>query len=238
VWGIGRRYTQFLKARGITNARELRDADARWARKAMTVVGARIVQELRGVSCLPIEVCPPPKKSLTCSRSFGRTVETLSDLREAVATFTVRAAERLRKHGLAAGAITVFAATSRFSKDAPYYSNSATVEMAYPTDATTELLERVLPCAEQVFREGHRFKSAGVLLTALAPASPMTVRMLGDECWQKLRRAMWAVDEINAAMGRDTIRLGAAGLQQGWKTKFEKRSPRYTTNWGELLRIA
>lgn len=238
VWGIGRRYAKLLKERGIHTAQQLRDVDVRWARKALTVVGARLVEELRGVSCLPIETCPPPKKSLTCSRSFGRVIETSGELREAVACFTVRVAERLRRHKLAAGAVTVFVATNRFSKDAEYYANSATVEMAYPTDSTPELLERAAACADRLFQQGRKFKSAGVLLTSLVPASPMTVRMYGDERWERARRVMRAVDEINARWGRDAVRYGILGAEQRWKTKFEKRSRRYTTNWNELLQIA
>lgn len=238
LWGIGRQYTKLLNSRGITNAKQLRDVDVRWARKALTVVGARIVEELRGHSCLPLESCPPAKKSLTCSRSFGRVVETLSDLREAVATFTIRVAERLRKHKLAAGAITVFAATNRFAKLEPYYSNSMTVEMAYPTDTTPELLERAMNCTEKLYREGCKFKSAGVLLNGLVPASPMTIRMQDDEQWVKSRRVMQAIDNINARFGRDTIKFGISGFKQNWKMKFEKRSPRYTTNWNEILAVA
>ena len=237
LWGIGRQYTKLLNSRGIVNARQLRDVDVKWARKALTVVGARIVEELRGNSCLPLEICPPARKSLTCSRSFGNLVEKLSDLREAVATFTIRIAERLRKHQLAATAITVFAATNRFAKNETYYSNSATVEMAYPTDTTTELMERAMACTDRIYQEGRKFKSAGVMLNGLVPASPMTIRMHGDDRWIKSRSLMKAIDRINARMGRDTIKFGVSGFKQNWKTKFDKRSPRYTTNWNEILNV-
>lgn len=238
VWGIGRQYKKLLNSRGVLTARELRDVDVRWARQAMTVIGARIVEELRGNSCLPLESCPQPKKSLTCSRSFGRMVETLSDLREAVASFTIRVAERLRKNQLAAGAITVFVATNRFSKVEPYYSNSVTVEMAYPTDTTPELVERATDCAERLYREGCRFKSAGVILSALVPASPITMRMYGDKRWRRSRSLMQAIDNINSRFGRDAIKYGISGIGQRWQTKFEKRSQGYTTSWKELLQVA
>lgn len=238
LWGIGRQSAKLLHSRGITTARQLRDVDIRWARRALTVVGARIIEELRGNSCLPIESCPPPKKSLTCSRSFGNVIETLSDLREAVASFTIKAAERLRKNGLAAGAITVFVATNRFAKDAPHYANSLTIEMAYPTDATPELLARSMSCTEKLYRAGCKFKSAGVMLNGLLPASPMTIRMQDDERWVKSRRLMQAIDGINSRMGRDTIKFGIAGFKQSWRTKFEQRSPRCTTNWRELLAVS
>lgn len=135
VWGVGPAYAKMLKGAGVDTARKLRDADRRWVRQRMTVVGARIVEELRGVSCIPLEKCPQGRKSLTCSRSFGVLVESLAELREAVAVYMTKAAERLRRSRLAAGVVTVFINTSRFGTD-PQYSNSATFELAYSTDST------------------------------------------------------------------------------------------------------
>ena len=66
----------------------------------------------------------------------------------------------------------------------------------------------------------------------------MTIRMQDDERWRRERRLMRAVDEINSKFGRDTLSYGIAGSGQKWKTKFEKRSQRFTTNWNELLAIA
>jgi DNA polymerase V len=237
VWGIGRQYAKLLRAREINTARELRDVDIRWARRAMTVRGARIVEELRGQSCLPLEMCPPAKKSVTVSRSFGKAVESLGEMREAIGFFTVRAAEKLRRNGLAARAITVFVSTNRFAKDESYYSNALTIQMAYPSDATTELLHRALRCAELLFRTGCKFKKAGVMLNNLVPASPMTVRIYDDELWGRMRKLMRTVDEINSRMGRDTIKFGVTGINHAWKTKFEKRSSRYTTEWREILTV-
>ena len=237
VWGVGRQYARLLRARGIQTAGQLRDADVAWARRRMTVVGARIVEELRGVSCLPLAAAPPAKRSLTCSRSFGRRVETLAELREAVACFTVRAAERLRRQGLAAGAVTVFVSTNRFSKAEPQYAASATAEIAYPTDATQELLAVTLRAAERLHRDGLRFQKAGVILSALLPASPITARMYGEPRWQRARRVSRAVDQLNRTFGPDTVRFAASGLKRTWQTKFERRTPRYTTCWGDVLAI-
>lgn len=115
VWGVGPAYVKLLKAAGINTARGLRDADRRWVRRRMTVVGARIVEELRDVRCLSLEQCPPQKKSITCSRSFGVPVDSLREMCEAVAVYMTRAAEKLRRGKLAAGVVTVFINTNRFS---------------------------------------------------------------------------------------------------------------------------
>lgn len=222
---------------GITAARRLRDADRRWIRQRMTVVGARIVEELRGVSCLPFEKCPRARKSVTCSRSFGVLVESLEELREAVAVYTTKAAERLRRSKLAAGVVTVFVSTNRFSAD-PQYSNSATSELTYTTDSTAELLEWALRALEGIYRPGYRYKKAGVMLNQLMLAEGLTMRLFGDERFEKSRRLMKAVDGINARFGRDTVRFGVARLGGRWETKFLRRSRRYTTCLNEVLRVA
>src|SRR4029434_9630627 len=115
IWGIGPGYTRRLKLYDIRTAMQLRDANDRWIRQQLGVVGQRTVWELRGISCLPLELCPPPKQSLMVSRSFGRPITSLTEMREAVATYTTRAAEKLRRHDVAAGVVTVFLMTNRFT---------------------------------------------------------------------------------------------------------------------------
>lgn len=160
VWGIGRAYSKLLKDAGINTARKLRDADRRWIRQRLTVVGERIVEELRGIRCFSIEQCPQQKKSVTCSRSFGALVTSLDDLREAVAVYTTRVAERLRRARLAANVVTVFISTDRFSTEA-HYSNTITFELACATDTTEELLEWTLKGLEQIYRQGFKYKKVG-----------------------------------------------------------------------------
>jgi DNA polymerase V len=236
VWGVGPSYSKLLKRSGIDTARKLRDADRRWVRQRMTVAGARVVEELRGVNCLPLERCPQGRKSVTCSRSFGVLVESQEELREAVAVYVAKAAERLRRSRLAAGVVTVFINTSRFSAD-PQYSNSATFELAYSTDSTEELLAWALRGLERVYRSGYKYKKAGVMLNHLVPAEQLSRRLFHDADFERSRRLMKAVDEINNRHGRDTVRFGVARPDARWKTRFLRRSPGYTTRITEVLRI-
>lgn len=236
VWGIGPAYSKLLKRKRIMTALSLRDVDTRWARKAMTVVGARIVMELRGVSCMPLEVCPPAKKSITCSRSFGRVVDALSDVREAVAFYMTRAAEKLRRGRLAASVVTTFIQTDRFSEEPQYY-NVGTHTLAYPTDSTRELLACALDALERIFQEGFKYRKAGVILNGLSPADQLTLRMF-DNTHERFRQVMVAVDQINRRWGRDTVRFAVARHDGRWRTKFQMRSPRYTTCLSEVLTIS
>lgn len=236
IWGVGPAYSKLLKQKGILSALQLRDVDVRWARQAMTVVGARVVMELRGVSCLPLESCPPSKKSLTCSRTFGQSTPSLSDLREAMAYYATRVAEKLRRGRLAAGVVTVFVHTDRHA-DGPQYFNAGTHTLAYPTDSTQEIMRCALDALERIFREGFNYRKAGVMLNSLSPADQLTLRMFGDERAERFRQVMVAVDQINRRWGRDTVRFATANPEGNWRTKVEKRSPRYTTRLDEVLTI-
>jgi len=233
VWGIGPAHARRLSRHGITTALALRGADDQWIRKQMGVVGLRTVQELRGFSCMPLEQCPPPKQGITCSRSFGRPVTTLVEMREAVAAYTARAAEKLRGEQLAASALTVFLTTNPF-KEEPQYSNALTIRLPVATEATPELLRVALQGVESIYRDGFRYKKAGVMLLGLVPVSQVQSNLFDHVDRERSKRLMRAVDSVNARDGADTVRFAATGLAQRWRTKFTKRSPGYTTNWHEL----
>jgi DNA polymerase V len=237
VWGVGAASTQKLRKMGVHTALDLRSVDLRWARKALTVVGARIVLELRGTPCFPLELAPPPKKSITCSRSFAGTLTDFRDIKQAVAVFLTRIAEKLRRHKLAAHSLTVFISTDRFNPSPAPYSNAATYSSAYPTDANQELQSWAFGCLSQVFRQGFAYRRVGVLLNGLVPADKLTERMFNDKRWERFRRVMRAVDEINQKFGRDTIRFAVASPVGNWLGKSMKRSQRYTTNLSEIMSI-
>lgn len=236
VWGIGSRYSEFLRAHQIETALDLKRAKDEWIRQHLTVVGLRTVQELRGLPCLPLELCPATRKSVTVSRSFGETVYTLPELRAAVAFYVTRAGEKLRRDELAASAITVFIEESRFAQAKPF-SASITLELAPMTDATPELLHIALKGLDSIFRQGFGYKRAGVLLSGLSPSQNLTRRLWDDDQSERMKELMKAVDALNEKFGRDTVRYGLFSKDGRWRTRFGLRSPRYTTRWAEILKV-
>lgn len=233
VWGIGRRYAKRLRAKGTNNALQLREQDRAWIKQQMGVVGLRIVLELSGRSCIPIALCPSPKKTTCVSRSFSRPVGSLVDLKEAVATYASRAAEKLRRDGLIAGVLTVFVMTNRF-KDEPQYYNSTTTSLPVATNDTAELLGYVFRATEAIFSPGYRYKKAGVLLSELVPAQQRQADFFDHRDRDRHQQLMQVMDRINAQMGASTLKFAAVGLKQPWKPKAEHRSKAFTTRWDEL----
>ena len=235
IWGIGRSYSRLLQANGIRTALELRDADDRWIRREMGVVGVRIVWELRGISCLPLQLNPPPKKSLMVSRSFGRPIATLEEMREAVATYTTRATEKLRRHRLAAGILTVFLTTNTFKEDEPQYANDIKITLPVATSDTAELIAYALVGIEHIYEEGYRYKKAGVLFTGLVPAHQIQMNLFDTRDRERAQKLMTTIDHINTQMGTGAIQYAVAGFTPRWQMRRSRMSPRYTTRWDELV---
>ena len=234
IWGIGRSYARRLQAYGIENARDLRNADDRWIRRYLGVVGVRIVWELRGICCLPLQRQAPPRKSAMASRSFGRPVTTLTEMREAVAAYTSRAAEKLRRQGLAAGALTVFVMTNPFNADEPQYANDIIITLPVASNDTAELIAYALAGVEHVFQTGYRYKKAGVRLTELTPEHQRQMHLFDARDRERAQTLMATIDEINTQVGSGAIQYAVAGLQPGWQMRRSRMSPRYTTKWEEL----
>ncbi len=233
VWGIGPNHARLLKQHGITTAGQLAEADDQWIRKRMGIAGLRLVMELRGVSCLELEQCPSPKQSLTCSRAFGTLIYTLAEMEEAISVYTSRVAEKLRRGRLAATVLTVSLTTNEF-KEGPQYSNSLTLKLPVVTDSTSELIRCALQGIRAIYRDGYRYKKAGVMLTGLVPVGQTQADLFDSHDRRKAMRLMAALDSINDRWGAGTLQYAASGITNAWKTQFHRRSPAYTTQWSEL----
>jgi len=254
VWGVGRRYAKMLIEAGISTALGLRDAPDEWVRKRMGVAGLRTVWELRGTPCTPLKQAGAHKKRIVTSRMFGTLVEGLPELREAVAAYASRAAEKIRSQESVASSITVFITTNRYNGD-PRYSESATTRLPVPTSYTPELIRCAHAGLEKIYKPGYRYNKAGVMLADIVPAREMQLGLLAPlvhaRDYSQLQRLMSSIDHINAQWGSGTIWYAAAGggegargaegtegaenrSRQGWRMRRSLLSPMFTTDWDEI----
>jgi DNA polymerase V len=237
IWGIGYRSALKLRQNEILNAWELRETDNRFIRRLLSVVGARIALELRGIKCIPFELVQTKKHNITCSRSFGQSITEFDELKEAILYFLTRVCEKLRKYQLAAKAVTVFIGTDRFRPVPFEYDRTATYSAAYPTDINLELQEWTLRILNKIFREGIEYRKAGIILSGLVPVEKLTTRMFDDVKFQQRHQLMKAIDEVNQKFGKDTVRFGMIKNDERWRMKQIYKSQNYTTNWQELLLV-
>lgn len=241
VWGVGPQWAAWLTAQGIVTALDLREAAPKAIRQRMTVVGERIVYELRGISCLSLELAPAPQQGITVSRSFGCLLSEIEPLQDALLRHVARAAEKLRAQGLQAGRITVFANSNRFDSARPFYGRSATRALSLPTDHTPDLLRHAAALLPQVYRQGVAFQKAGVMLLDLRPASRTPHDLLDRRDQLRDAAAMTAMDTLNQRFGARTVQLAAgsqlANRKASWTARADLLSPRYTTAWEELASV-
>jgi len=239
VWGIGRSYSGFLKKHGIHNALQLRDADDKFIKKRMGITGVRLLQELRGIPCYALEQFPSPKKGITVSRTFKNSIESLDDLKEALAAYASIGAEKLRKEHSVAGVIMVFLMTNRFKKE-NYYINIKTIKLPVATSDTSELIHYAHEGLKAVYRKGYLYKKAGVMFKHLYPENQIQADLFNYIDFKRSKKLMQTLDNVNKKMGSDTLKYAATGLtnNQKWKTVFKRRSPSYTTNWKQLVKVS
>lgn len=238
IWGIGSRIAARLRSKGIYTAYDFSQADDTWLRKNLSVVGLRTSMELRGISCLPFEELPEPKKSITCSRSFGKPLNTLEDLYEATSTYASRAAEKLREQGSLAGAITIFANRHPYVPGASQ-SGYASFVFPQPTSYTPTLIAYAKAGIQQFYREDWQYHKSGVILTDIVQENAYQPDLFArsEEKNTRQSKAMRILDAVNHRYGKNAVYFAAEGIDKHWKVKRDLRSDRFTTQWNEILRI-
>jgi DNA polymerase V len=235
IWGIGRKLTKRLNQLGIATAKELRDRDPHHMRQQFSVVMEKMVSELRGISCLPMEEVAA-RKQIISSRSFGRPVTALSDLEEAVSHYVAKACVRLRDQKSVAGEVYVFLHTNLFSATSMPYRNGGSSRLIVPTSDTRIISQEAKKCLATLFRPGYRYKKAGIMLLDLSPQS-LTQQDLFTFTDNRSELLMQTVDRINDETGKNSVFFCAEGMKRDWQMKCDKRSPRYTTRWSELVNV-
>ena len=96
IWGVGRQTSKFYIKHGINNAKQLKNISNNWIKNNSNVLAARTAMELRGISCIDLETYQAKRKSCCVSRSFGKRIKSLKKMSEAVSTYIIRAAEKIR----------------------------------------------------------------------------------------------------------------------------------------------
>jgi len=235
IWGIGPRLSRFLKARGIYTAWQLTCTNDFWIKKNLTVTGLRTVYELRGIPAIPLEYNIPDKQQICTSRSFGQPVEKLNELRESIATYAARSAQKLRQQKSLANTVLIYIRTNPFKENV--YQNFRVISLPVPTSCTEEITEYALYGLESIFKAGYAYKKAGVILSGIIPDTGVQQNLFDTVPRDKSRQRMNVMDLINQKNGNDTVYFASQGIRKSWKMKRDMISPAYTTNWDEVLTV-
>ncbi|MFN3306078.1 MAG: Y-family DNA polymerase [Candidatus Kapaibacteriota bacterium] len=237
IWGIGKAYSKFLKKHHINTALEFANAPDQWVQKHLTIVGLRIVKELRGEKCISVEEEPIPRKSVCSQKSFGEPQSDFFTLYNALSSYIDSCAMKLRNQESVANIMGVWLATNPFNLNEPQYFQSKFINLPVPTNFTVELLRYGYALLKDIYREGYRYKRVGVLFSGLAPDNALQYNLFDNLQRDKLLRLMEVYDTINRKFGKGTIKFFAQGTNQEWKMKQEHLSENFTTSWENILTI-
>jgi DNA polymerase V len=237
VWGVGSQYTKFLNSINITNAKQLKYSDTKFIQKNMTKLGSQTVLELRGIACKDLEEEIQDKKGICCAKSFGKKLEEIHLIKEALANYVSRAAEKLRKQFLVAKEVVVFLETNPFADDKQYF-NSTSITLDMPTSNTPRLIETAFILLDKIFLSGFKYKKVGVLLNKFSKTDKIQYDLFKEQETIQQIWAMKTMDQINSVWGRNTLKAAACGTDtKSWWMNQTKLSKCYTTSWNELLEV-
>ena len=237
LWGIGIRYARLLNDVGIKTAYDLCRADDSWVRRRLSVVGLRIVKELRGAPCFPLEEQANKKKNICTSRSFGRSVSNIEELKEAVSNYANSCAYKLRKQQGCASRISVFIHTNQFKPTDKQYRGFTSIVLDTPSNDSIELVRLALKCLEKIYRSDCTYKKAGVVVSDISPQQQQQLSLFDTVNRQKHQSIMMALDSINDKLGKDKVHLAIQGYGRRWKMKQEQLSPCYSTRIEDALKV-
>ncbi|MNJ32136.1 DNA polymerase V subunit UmuC [compost metagenome] len=127
--------TVHLETMGIRAAMDLAKADPWTLRQKLSVMVEKTARELAGTPCLEMDEAEPPKQEICCSRMFGKGLTELEPIKQAVAIYVGRAAEKLRAQGSVCKRMRVSIRTGMFNPDETHHAQGALVELPYPTCA-------------------------------------------------------------------------------------------------------
>jgi DNA polymerase V len=239
IWGVGFQYAEKLKSFGIFDAYQLSKMPEEWAAKNLGgVVGRRLIKELKDEPSINLNEELVEKKMIATTRMFGNPVKELRDIKEAVATYISRAAEKLRRQNGAATIVSVFVVPKEIRKPDERFRHGPTVStytiLPNPTSLTNELIKPAMRMAEQLFEKGKLYKKAGVMLSGIVDDETLQGNLFVPPAQNNNRMLMDMIDNINFSMRDDTLKFASSGTTKNWKMRQEMRSARYTTRWDEL----
>lgn len=240
IWGVGRRYAKMLIANQIKTAKDLKYADDAWVRKKMSIIGLKMVHELRGIPCFAIDETVEPNKSFVVSRSFGNAVTEKKYLYQAAATHASSGGRKLRKQKLIAGHVSAFVIIRQYGNEYRYYE-SVSVSLSKATSYTPDLISAAKACIDKIYKPGLMYKKVGIMLNDIVCADAQQMHIYeDDEHPDKQSDAMQVFDRVTTKWGTEKLTFAATGTEhetRPWLVKKEKRSRCFTTSWHELLTI-
>lgn len=172
------------------------------------------------------------KKSISTAKSFSQPLSRLDEIQAVLAAYAASCAEELREDKQVASFISVWLEPN--SSYGGAFQTFASFVFQEPTAFTPEIVQEAKKILQAIFKEGV-YRKVGILLGGLFSdvAIQQDLFSLPKEHRQHEKKLMNLIDDLNSNYGKKAIRFA------GELSKKEKRksSPRYTTDWNDILKI-
>ncbi len=250
VWGIGKRLSIYFKELGLNNAFDLKRMNQDFARQEKGILVQKTILELKGIKCYEVSNNSNKRKSICVSRSFGQKLFKYRDIREALIVYVQKSAEKLRRHALYCGVVSIFLKTSNYKKR--NYKNIANYVFKEPTSDSRKIWIESDKLLRSIYLKGYEFNKVGVILSDLRPEEQIQSFLFRDndpnnkKHFEEANKLMNVMDKINNKFGEGKIRLSSDSVgrfkkveksrasQKKWFMKSDFSSPCYTTKWCDI----
>lgn len=238
IWGIGKKHAIRLQNENILTALEFADMLVAWVRREMTVIGERLWRELNNVSCIELVELPDAKQGIGTAKSFGAKLSEYALIEEACSFYVAEVADLLRQQKSSARQIEISLQTNNFSAFDEQYRNKITMTLDSPSNSTFKLTQEALKGLRQIYKSGYRYKKVGVNLIQLVPDNQIQTSLFDIKHKSESEEITKVMDELNNKFGKNKVKVATVGnREKEWALIKEHRSPRYTTQWDEILTI-
>ena len=239
VWGIGFKYSKYLKAMGVYTVDDYCNLDKSFVKNKFTISGLTTQSELNFRKILGLDMHPEPQKNMISSKSFGKPVTTKIGMQEAVAYHVANSTRKLRKRNLTASILRVFIMTNRFKEGENFWSASVVLDTS--TNNTIEVMKKAMAILDRIYQPNKQYKKAGVMLLELTSENLVFQNLFDKPQTPKIVQLFKTVDYLNSIYGKNKIKITRQGVEskasKDWMMSVNHSSPRYTTKWEEMMVI-
>ncbi len=238
IWGIGKQSEIKLKALGIRSAYDFKHyKNDKLIQKILTKVGRQIQDELRFKNCINLELEAKNKKQIISSRSFGKSVTKLSELKEAMSSHISRASEKLRRQNSSAQSLSIFIDTNRY-KNTPQTFDSVNIKFISPTQSTFKFIREGLHALEGIFKHGYEYKKCGIVLSSIYDEQGSQFDLFSQNDTIQEIEILKMMDFYNSRNGPESIKIASCGINKHWKMQSQMKSKCFSTRISELLEVS
>ncbi len=237
IWGIGKQLYEKLIQMKIKTPADLAASDYIRMGKKFGVNMQKTIMELNGISCYDFIENPAPRKSIMHSSTMGTPSSMFEIVSQAICGHISAAAESMRKDSQKTCCLTIFYRTGVFKSSGDFFSASRSQTFCTPVSDTRILMHSGIRLLQQTWKQGYQISKVGIILSELVSEEHTQMSMFSNtEQTVQNERLMKVIDCINSSDKGRVFFLGQ-GINKQWSSVRKFQSPRYTTNWNEIIRV-